>query len=401
MSALPSHVVSLDVDGQRFTSWQSVTITRSIEQASASFQLEAFEGSSAKSPIVVRPQSAAKLTLSTNGGAPVTLIDGYVDDVTVGAGKDATSVSIVGRSKTADLIDCMDPDGPHRWTDTTVLGITQSLAAGYGVEVVAEVDTGRPLSRFALQQGETLFAAIERAARLRSLLVTDDAQGRLVLTRASTAKMTGGLRDGVNMLSSSCAYKGSERFGAIVCRGQRATDANTTPTDAATVTATAADASVGRRRVLVIRPEGRTDPAACLERAAWEMQTRYGRSIRVSVTVPGWVNAAGELWTVNRLQHVRIDRALLNSTLLIVSVTLTRSTDGTTTTLELQPPEAFAQLNPAPVSGRKRKPVSVPAWLDPTTTTVGVWRDSDYPEPGMWLTAQQVKSALATQRATR
>lgn len=402
MSTLPRHVVSLEVGGKRFTSWTSVTITRSIEQASASFQLEAFEGSSAKSPVIVRPQSSAKLTLSTDGGAPVTIIDGYVDDVTVSGGKDSTAVSIVGRSKTADLIDCMDPDGPHRWTDTTVLGIAQSLAAGYGVEVVAEVDTGRPLPRFALQQGETLFFAIERAARLRSLLVTDDAQGRLVLTRASTQQMSGALRDGVNMLNSSCAYKGSERFGTVVCRGQRATDANTTASDAATVQASAADASVQRRRVLVIRPEGRTDPAACLERAAWEMLTRYGRSVRVTVTVPGWTNAVGELWTVNRLQHVRIDRALLNATLLIVSVTLSRSTDGTTTTLELQPPEAFAQLNTAPVSGRKKKPKSIPFWLRADAQTVGVWRDSDYPDLGFHLlTEAQVKSATNKARATR
>jgi len=402
MSTLPKHVVSLEVGGKRFTSWTSVTITRSIEQASASFQLEAFEGSSAKSPVIVRPQSPAKLTLSTDGGAPVTIIDGYVDDVTVSAGKDSTAVSIVGRSKTADLIDCMDPDGPHRWTDTTVLGIAQSLAASYGVDVVAEVDTGRPLPRFALQQGETLFAAIERAARLRSLLVTDDAQGRLVLTRASTQTMSGGLRDGVNMLNSSCAYKGSERFGAVVCRGQRATDANTTASDAATVQASAADASVQRRRVLVIRPEGRTDPAACLERAAWEMLTRYGRSIRVTVTVPGWTNAAGELWTVNRLQHVRIDRALLNATLLIVSVTLSRSTEGTTTTLELQPAEAFAQFDPAPVAGRKKKPTGVPLWLQAEPTTPGYWRASDPAAPGMWLlTDAQVKAAANKARATR
>jgi prophage tail gpP-like protein len=402
MSALPKHTVSLDVDGKRFTSWTGISITRSIEQASASFTLDAFEGASAKSPIIVRPQSAAKVTLSTDGGPAVTLIDGYVDDVTVSAGKDSTGVSIVGRSKTADLIDCMDPDGPHRWTDTTVLGIAQSLAAGYGVDVVAEVDTGRSLARFASQQGETLFATIERAARLRSLLVTDDAQGRLVLTRASSQSMTGGLRDGTNIMASSCAFKGSERFGEIRCRGQRATDSNTTSADAASVEASAGDAWVQRRRVLVIRPEGRTDPAACLERAAWEMATRYGRSVRISVTVPGWTNAAGELWTVNRLQHVRIDRALVNSTLLIVAVTFTRGLDGTTTTLEMQPAEAFAQLDLAPISGRKRRPVHVPAWLDATTQTVGVWRDSDYPDVGMHLlTTAQVKAAQSKARATK
>lgn len=353
---LPRHTVTLDVTGQRFASWTSVQITRSIEQASASFRLEAFEGASARSPVIVRPESACQVRLSTDGAAPVKLIDGYVDDVTVTRDKDGTAVSISGRSKTADLIDCMDPSGPHRWSNTTVLGIAQSLAAGYGVEVLADVDVGRPLARFAIQPTETIFSGIERAARLRSLLVTDDAEGRLVLTRAGTVTMSGSLRDGHNTIRVAASYSGAGRYSEIVCRGQRATDAETSASDAASIEASAADSTVSRRRVLVIRAEGRTDPAACLERARWEMLTRYGRSTRVTVDVPGWTNAAGELWHVNRLQHVRCDAALLDGVFLIVSVTFTRSTEGTTTTLELQPPEAFAAYEPPEARGGRRTP---------------------------------------------
>lgn len=353
---LPAHTVALDVTGQRFTSWTALQITRSLEQAAASFRLEAFEGASARSPVIVRPQSSCSVTLSTEGRAPAKLVSGYVDDVAVATGLDGTAVSIVGRSSTADLIDCMDPSGPHRWTNTTVLDIAQSLADGYGVEVVADVDVGRPLPRFAIQPTETIFGAIERAARLRSLLVTDDAGGRLVLTRAGSTSMTGSLRDGQNTIRMTCTYAGAGRYSEIVCRGQRATDADTAASDAASVEASAADSTVTRRRVLAIRAEGRTDPAACLERARWEMLTRYGRSTRVSVEVPGWTNAAGEVWTVNRLQHVRSDASMLDGVLLIVSVTFARSTAGTTTTLELQPPEAFAQYQPPTVKAGRRTP---------------------------------------------
>lgn len=374
---LPAHTVALDVTGQRFTSWTSLQVSRSLEQAAASFRLDAFEGASARSPVIVRPQSSCRVTLSTDGRAPVKLITGYVDDVEVSSGIEGTAVSIVGRSSTCDLIDCMEPSGAHRWTNTTVLGIAQSLAAGYGVEVLADVDVGRPLPRFAAQPTERIFETIERAARLRSLLVTDDADGRLVLTRAGPTAMRGSLIDGQNTIRMRCSYAGSGRYSEIVCRGQRATDAETSASDAASVEASAADPTVSRRRVLTIRAEGRTDPAACLERARWEMLTRYGRSTRVSVDVPGWVNAAGELWTVNRLQHVRSDAALLDGVLLIVAVTFSRSTAGTTTTLELQPPEAFAQYQPPTVRAGQRKPV------------------------GYWLTGAQVKSAESRARATR
>jgi len=63
--------------------------------------------------------------------------------------------------------------------------------------------------------------------------------------------------------------------------------------------------------------------------------------------------------------------------LLIVAVTFSRSTAGTTTTLELQPPEAFAQYQPPTVRAGQRKPV------------------------GYWLTAAQVQAAQSKARATR
>ena len=62
--------------------------------------------------------------------------------------------------------------------------IASDIAGEYGVQVRAQVDTGAPFLDFQLQQGETAFAAIERMARLRAVLVTDDEDGSLVITRA-------------------------------------------------------------------------------------------------------------------------------------------------------------------------------------------------------------------------
>lgn len=349
MAQLPTQDVTLEVDGRRYGQWTQVQVTRSIESACASFQLQSFgaAGAAARSAIVVRPQAPCTVKLS---GVPV--ITGYVDDVDVSATPDATGVNVTGRSLTCDLVDCHAPDAPRVWSNATVRTIAESCAAPYGVGVVLDAPLGAPFSRFRAQPTETQWSIIERAATLRSLLVTDDEFGNLVLTRAGTARLPETLAAGVNLAAYTVQYKGAERYSSYVCRGQRALESATAAATAAHVEGRADDAG-SRTRVLVVQAQGRPDPAAALERARWEMLTRYGRSLSVQVTVPGWARSDGTLWPVNRLVRVQIPRALLDLDLLITSATYQRSVGGTTTTLTLQPPEAFATYT-APTRTRGR-----------------------------------------------
>lgn len=355
---LPEHTVALVVGGRRYVGWESVSIARSIESAGWTFQLALYQGAAASDPAVIRPQSSCVVTLD---GSPV--ITGYVDEVEVTGTADRTDMPVTGRSKTSDLVDCSpDPDGPKRWRNATVTMIAAELAAQYGVDVVAEVDAGRPLDRFALEKTETVYDAIERAASLRSLLVTDDATGRLVLTRASTQRIDATLTAGSNVTRWSAAFRGQDRYSDYICRGQRAASPTIGADQAQLVEGRATDGT-SRTRRLVITPEGRSDPAACLERARWEMLTRYGRSTSVSVTVPGWTCGAGVVWPVNRLVRVRLPAALIDDDLLIVSASFRRDLQGTSTDLVLQPAEAFAQFTPP---GTKRRGARAPKgyWLD-------------------------------------
>ena len=373
MTALVNHDVRLEVGGKAYSGWSSVDITRSLETVGWSFALELFQGRDAD-PIIIRPQSSCVVRV---GRTPV--ITGYVDVVTVAIGTEQTSITVTGRSKTADIIDCHpDPDGPRRWSAIKLETLASVLCAEYGVEVATDAGTGAALERFALQTNETVYDAIERACGLRQLMLCDDQSGRLIITRASQEKLSGSLAYGVNLESVSCTFDGSERFSAYVCRGQRAAGP-TIDADAAQLVAGSSSDGTSRTRRLVIQPDGRTDAGACKSRAEWEMLTRYGRSTSVSCTVPGWFDADGNVWEINRNIRVRVPQALIDDDLLLVSAQLTRDVTGTRSMLTLQPREAFAAYTP-PARGRGR---------------------GKRTEKGLWLTDADVAAATARARSAR
>lgn len=372
MTDLPKHQVSLEVGGRSYQGWEAIQIERSLEQVGWRFSLDLYQGASAEDPVVIAPQSSCIVRIGREA-----VITGYVDDVDVKGTMDTIDVAVVGRSKTADLVDCdPDPTGQRRWANVRVEALAAALADEYGVEIVTEVSTGAALERFALQTGEKVYDALERAAGLRQLMICDDARGRLVLTRASSTKLPGSLVYGQNITAWSASFRGSERFSEYVCRGQRAGTA-TIGADAAQLVSGSATDGTSRTRRLVIQPDGRTDDGACKARAEWEMLTRYGRSTSVSVTVPGWLNGAGEVWPINRLQRVRIPPALIDDDLLIVSASFSRDVTGTRTTLVLQPPEAFAAYTP-PGRGRRGARAAKGYWLTPEEVAAAARRAKAY-----------------------
>lgn len=359
MTALPNHDVRLEVGGRSYTGWESIEIERSIERVGWGFSLGLYHGADAAEPVVIRPQSACAVRIGREA-----VITGYVDSVTVSGGPDQIEMPVRGRSKTADLVDCHpDPDGPRRWSAIKLELLAAELAAEFGVEVVTDVSTGAPLDRFALQTGETVYEAIERACGLRQIMLCDDERGRLLLTRAGSDRIPGVLEWGVNIERFSASFDGSERYSEYVCRGQRAGTATIDAAAAQLVQGSATDA-VSRQRRLVIEPDGRTDAAACKARAEWEMLTRYGRSTSISVTVPGWLSPEGEVWPINRIMRVRIPPALIDDDMLIVSVQLSRDNSGTRADLTLQPPEAFAAYAPPRRDRRRGARAEKGMWID-------------------------------------
>jgi prophage tail gpP-like protein len=338
--------ITLTVGGKIYGGWKKATIRRGLEQVAGTFELEVTERwSDRMEPWPIRHGDACTVAV-----AGQTVLTGFVDDILPSFDAAQHGVVIVGRDATGDLVDCSAIAGSGQWQGRTLLQVAAALCKPFGIPVTAETPVGAPFTTAALQEGETVYEALERAGRMRGVLLVSDGRGGLVITRAGKERIATALVQGENVLRGSATFSLRDRYSRYLCRGADVGSDFTTADQAASPSGEAQDKGVNRYRPLILIAESPGNSAALRERALWEAAVRMGRSARPVATVQGWSHANG-LWLPNRLVPARIPYLRLDREMLIVAVTYQVGEQGTTSELELCRPEAFALLPvPEPAS---------------------------------------------------
>lgn len=331
------HYVTIRVGGRDFGNWKSNTISYGIETAARSFAISATQPPPAEgdagteSPISDLFVGDAVEVFVGRGTLRQRLITGYIDSLAPSySAETGLEVAVSGRSKTCDAVDCA-AIGSKRFNELKIEKIASRLASPYGISVVTDLPpgetTGKRLKKFVVEQGETVYSAIERMARLRFLLITDNADGELVLIKAAPGsfplQIGSSLELGRNVLDADATFDGSDLFSEYQVRSQTAGNDQDFGEVVTGIQATALEGGIGRRRVHVISSESSANKARCLARAKWEATTRLGRSTLANFTVRGWYDDNGDLWQPGVLVDVRDDFLRINRELLIVNVDLT------------------------------------------------------------------------------
>ncbi|CCG42190.1 phage baseplate assembly protein [Magnetospirillum molischianum] len=347
----PSDTVRLEVGGELFGGWLSVGISAGLDRAARDFSLgvtDRWPGEGVA--LVSRRVKAGDLCRLWIGDDLV--LTGFVDATPIEYDDKEITLSVRGRSKTADLVDCAALSSPGQWTNRRVEQIAADLAKVYGVSVVTAVDTGAVVSDHQIQPGETVMGSIDRLLTLRQLLATDDAQGRLVLCRAGSARAGGALVVGDNILTGSADLDWTDRFKHYIVRGQSAGSDLSFGAAVAGLEGSATDKAVGRNRVMVLSADGNGDTQSCRQTALWEAAHRAAKSYETSYTVQGWRAADGRLWQPGQMVRVKDPIIGFDLDLLIGEViySLTEA-DGTRATLLVAPKAAWELAPQVPEAG--------------------------------------------------
>lgn len=202
---------TLLIDGQRYGGWETIRITRGLEHASADFALSV----SSRDPWPIYTGKSCEVHIDND-----LMLTGWVDAYRPGCSESDHTIEITGRSKTCDFVDSSVTMDGGQFTGQTLAAVAKTLAQPFNLEVVAEKE-GDPVPEVQVQQGETCFQLIERLARLQELLVTDDPQGRIVLTRAGRDKADDKLIFGQNVMGASADMDDSQRFSDYIIKAQR------------------------------------------------------------------------------------------------------------------------------------------------------------------------------------
>lgn len=347
--------VTVLINGKSFGGWEQVSITRSLDNAAAGFQLavsERFPGQS--QPLRIIPGDACEVRIGSD-----LVVTGFVDKVEPSYDRGSHSIMVAGRSATADLVDCSVEPPFSTISNLTILQIADRLAKPYGVDIVDALGgQTEALESFDLNVGDTVFAVISKLAALKACIVTDDEKGRLLLTRAGTAKASTALRSGENgnILSGRGAFDHSGRYRKYICSGQGKGNDQNFGAAVSELEATVEDRGVKRNRTLYIRAEGTADLKKVQDRARWEASSRIGKSVSLTLNVQGWRQGNGDLWKVNHLVLIKDPLLTVDGEFLISSVTYSLNESGTICTMTAVPKSAYELI---PEQAKPTKDVGV------------------------------------------
>ena len=348
--------VVLFVNAQKYAGWKTVQITKNLQAVSAGFSLSVSDKNNAlikrlpSHSVSIRPGDACVIELDGQR-----IITGYVDKVSPSFDSSQHGLSITGRDKTADLVDCSILNTPGEFNQLKLDRIVSILCKPFGINVQVETDVGAPIDVFSIQPGESVWEAIERAMRVRGVLIISDGFGDVVIThgpknkernkeknnRAATA-----LIQGENILSASAEFNHSDRFSVYKVEATSPWSDDLPAEFANAIEGEAKDKNILRYRPKIIKAEAAGSTAQAQTRAGWEAVVRAGRSGAYQITTPGWTQVNGELWSINTLVAVNSDWLSINGDLLITGVSFSKNNQsGTTTQLTLMRPDAF-ELKP-------------------------------------------------------
>lgn len=343
-AALPRHEVTLVLGGKGYLGWTEIEIDRGLDTLVGAFSLTLTtrEGTDAPEfPIKAGDECAVVL-----GGKP--LITGYVDQVAKSIDAEQHSLTVTGRDKACDLVDCSAVHSPGSWRNAKLDAIARELAAPFGVAIAVTGDVGNPLARFAIQPGETAFAAIERLARYRGLIAFSDGAGGVIVGNPDSGKRAGRLAEGENIVSLGMTVDHAERFSSYIAKGQSSGSDQRHGKAVAQVKGTASDTGVARYRPMLVVGEEQSDAASLAKRAQWEATVRAARAETITAVVPGWFagdgSASAPVWEPGARAECISATLGLSGDRLIERVRLTRGGDGSRAELTLAPPAAWTQL---------------------------------------------------------
>ncbi len=334
-------LLALEVEGNLFTGWSSVVVTRAIDAISGSFSVTVNPTPRVAWPI--RPGNEVKVRVGEE-----VLLTGYVDAFEGTSTKSGgRAVTVSGRDRTADLVDCSAVNDPNQWTNRRLHDIVKDLAAPFGIGLRNLIGGQDRFPLFKVNPGESPWTAIDRAARLRATLVYSDGNGDVILARPGGDSADADLVEGPggNVLSSSVSLQNNQRFAEYRIVGSQRGNDDGWGAVAAGVEGRATDPAILRFRPIVIVAEGQVDVVAARARAEWEAITRAARGENLEIVLQGWRETPARdarLWAVNRLVFVVLPSWQIKGTMLIRAVRFSRTREaGALTTLSLVRKDAY------------------------------------------------------------
>lgn len=347
--------ITVRIDGVEYVDLKSATVRYSLESFARTFSFD-FSDKWLRTRLRELPFREGDPCEVLVHGEQV--IDGFIDDVPIEYSGSSHTISVTGRSWNGHMVDASAIYKRGSWRDAKLVDIAKALAEPFGVGVIvdpwAAASIVEPFPRWAIEDEETAYRCLQRAAEMRGVFLISDAGRNVVVTKASPVVHPAALVFGQNVKSARRVGRFAERHSYYLVKAQHAGSDTWYAEDAAGPFFRTDDPQVTAHRPLIVISEGGGSKKELETRAAWERNLRAGRSRRITYTVQGHRSSAGRVWPVNELVTVQDPLLDCNEALILAAVTLRYDDAGEVAELELARPEAFDVLIPPKKPSRRK-----------------------------------------------
>lgn len=264
------------------------------------------------------------------------LVTGFINRMSPSFDAHNHTVEISGTSKGADSVKSSAEHEKSEFRNKTILQIAQELDK-QGVGFTSDIEQPK-LEYFRLNPMETVFDAVERAARRHPMLLQGMPDGGIKLTKGGTGGQNAPLIQGVNILAGSASFDDTDQHSEYKVRGQRIYG---TDRKSLRIEAKEKDPRVKRHLPKHLHQETDIDEETAGKRAKHHKNRQQGESVTANIKTQSWFDGAGQVWQANALVYVDCPILKLANEMLIKSVSLNQENGGTFAQLSLVLPNAF------------------------------------------------------------
>lgn len=264
------------------------------------------------------------------------IINGFLYKVSPQKTNDGIFMDITGYSFAADVMDS-ELKPPFEVNRIDLLARAKQLVSPLGIDVLLDsgVEIGGVFDRVTADAGDTIGEHLMSLSTQRSVLLSANTEGNLLITKANTDTFVGTIaEDSPGVKTWSAAFNGRKRFNSYRVYGQ-------SPGDNAKE-AVSIDKNIIKTRFTSFNATD-TIKGELQKIADWKKTTRIKKALQLSLTVNDWFDDSGSRWKHNTVVKVISPTLFLPNgfDFLIKSVEYLLSDEVRSTVLNLVPPQVF------------------------------------------------------------
>ena len=335
--------VTLLIDGESFSDWLTVDITRSVDSLSTVSFTAPFEFDLPDFREMFVPLSFKPINVYVGG---TRIFRGVMVDISPKIGVDSKTINVSCYSNPGVLNDCTMPASayPIQYISQNLGQIAEVVCKPFGIGVDFLDNVSVPssaLDETSITVSSKVFSYLSGLAKQRGFILSDTSDGKLLIHKGAddappVAKLVQGSPTLLSVDSKINPQGFYTHFTGIAqpLEGLKPAPSHTEKN---------IDIAPG-----VFRPFTYNIKSAVAGETIGQVQSEYGRvlgnAVSYTIKVPGWRTPDGELWSVNTFVELTAPDAMIYNPykFLIRRLQFTKDANQTSTTLHLVMPGVFS-----------------------------------------------------------